>query len=132
MYFSENLVYSNPMTRLLASFVLAVALTGCGTATVQHPGAINTFDSNSYDALLTAQGALDQARTQYAALTDAQKRTVGPVFNKVIAAFTAAQDAYKAYHGAAAGAPDQTALQLQINQVIADIAALVRQIGTPQ
>jgi len=111
--------------------ILALLLTGCAAqnpATVSHPGAINAFDSNTYDALVTAQGAIDAARPF--ATTAGQKA----VLNKVIAAYNEAKAGYLLYHSQAAGGGtvDTTSLSAQIAALVSATANLANQIkGTP-
>jgi hypothetical protein len=89
--------------------------------TAVHPGSANTFDSTTYDALVTIQGAIEQAKI---GVTDANK----PLLNKIIAGYNAAESAYTTYHQAAlagnATAAQQTALQNQVASIQADIAKL--------
>jgi hypothetical protein len=108
---------------------LFLLLAGCvKNATVSHPGAINAFDSNAYDSLVTAQGAIDAAKPL--AVTQAQK----DVINKVIAAYNAAKSAYLLYHSqvAAGGNVDTATLQAQLTALVTATANLATQIkGTP-
>jgi len=50
----------------LNMLLLGLLLTGCGKNTVvQHPGAIDSLDSKTYDVLLVAQNVLDNAKVAY-------------------------------------------------------------------
>lgn len=114
-----------------ATFAICLALTlgACAkTATVSHPGAVNAFDSNTYDALVTAQGAIDTARPL--ATTATQKA----ILNKVIASYQEAKAAYLVYHNAAVvgGAPDTTTLAADIVSLTASTANLVATIKGAQ
>jgi hypothetical protein len=52
----------------MAAVLLALALVSSGCQKrVVHPNAINNFDGSAYDALTAAQGALDEAKAQFAA-----------------------------------------------------------------
>ncbi len=55
--------------------VLLLVTAACAARITMHPGALNKTDSASYDALLIAEAAIDQARTEYQAqrLPDAAK-----------------------------------------------------------
>jgi len=109
-------------TSLLTALLLVVAVAvGCASTAV-HPGAVNRFDSQTYDALVSSQAAIEEARAMAPTLTPDQKTLI----NRAVAAYNLALDAYLAYHGAAAsgGVPDQTALDLQVQALIADIIQL--------
>ena len=112
------------------SLVVSVVFAGCGNpATAPHPGAVNSFDSTTYDALLTVQAGLNTAKAQFGANPAAKVP-----LNTAIQAYDAAMVAYKAYHTAAAtGAStpaQQTALQTQLADVQGKLAAVTVQFGT--
>lgn len=114
---------------------LALCCGGCGTATVQapppvHQGAANQFDSQAYDSLVAAQGAIEKARETVATSYPQYRKQM----NLVISTYNATMEAYKAYHSAvAAGQPfDVAGLQQQINEVVTSVAVLVAQIGGGQ
>lgn len=122
---------ANRAALFLIPFMLMLATsvyeTGCAkSATTSHPGAVNAFDSNAYDALNSAQAAIEQAKTQLGS-TPAAKGAL----NKVIASYNATMDAYVAYHKAAVagGVPDQASLQAELTALITDVAALKTQFG---
>jgi hypothetical protein len=108
----------------LAVFLL---MSACGTTTATHPGAVNSFDSTTYDALLTAQAAIEAAKPL--ATTPALKTAV----NAAIQAYDVAESAYVAYHAAAvagtATTAQQSALQTQVNSLTTAAKALP--VGTP-
>lgn len=109
---------------LALALSLPFGLTSCSNpATVTHPGAVNAFDSNAYDALITAQAAIEQAKVGIAPQYKTQ-------LNQVIAGYNAAMHAYQVYHAAAVAgsSPDPAALQAQISQLVASVAALVTQV----
>lgn len=108
---------------LLFALLLPVTLVSCGHGAVQHPGAVNAFDSNAYDSLVTAQAAIEQAKTNLPPQFKTQ-------LNQVIAGYNTAMNAYKTYHSASVQgtAPDPAALQAQIDQLVASVAALMAQI----
>lgn len=105
--------------------VLAILLAGCAkNLTPSHPNQINAFDGVAYDTLITVQGSLNQAKA------------LAPQFpqfklelNQAIAAYDSAIAAYKLYHTSAAGAPDMTALQTQINALVASVSKLLADLG---
>ena len=83
------------LKRKLAAVVLVVALAGCHGYQV-HPGAVNTFDSKTYDSLLVAQSVIDTSRAQFA--SGALPAKFKPAANKAIVAYDEAMPAYKAWH----------------------------------
>lgn len=92
--------------------VILVALAGgagCAKHVVLHPGAVDEFDSQTYDALLVAQASLNEAKaqTEAGALPAA---AVAPL-NEAIKAYDVAEAAWQAYH--AAGATDAAKRELQ-------------------
>jgi hypothetical protein len=97
-------------------------LVSCATTTATHPGAVNAFDSTTYDVLLTAQAAIEAAKPL--ATTPALKTAI----NAAIQAYDVAESAYVAYHTAAvagtATAAQQSALQTQIGNLKTSTAAL--------
>ncbi len=103
---------------------LLISITGCGTsapATISHPGAINAFDSNVFDALVTIQAGLDEARAQ-APMASPAFRTL---LNQAIAAYNTAMNSYKVYHTTASADPAaQAALQMQIDALKVNLANL--------
>lgn len=103
-------------------------MTSCGQATIQHPGAVNATDSNMYDALLTDQAAIEQAKTlvsQYPAIKDP--------LNKVIASFNTAQTSYKSVHAAlvanTSDASTVAKLQADITALQTALSAVLQQAG---
>ena len=105
-----------------------ILLASCATtAVVTHPGAVNAFDSNTYDALLTAQAAIEAAKPL------ATTPTLKTAVNAAMQAYDVAESAYVAYHTAAvagtATAAQQAALQTQVTSLTAQTKALP--VGTP-
>ncbi len=100
-----------------------LAFTGCAAkAPVLIPGALNSTDQFLYDSLVTVQAALEQVSADIAKYP--QYRTQ---INDARAAYTAAEQAYKTYHAAGAGA-DAATLQAQVNMLIDSVGKLVAQI----
>ncbi len=114
--------------RVIAALLFLLALTGCsGTPKpVIHPGALNQFDSNAYDTLLTAQAAIEQASKEVVANYPALKDEM----NKVRAGYTAAQASYKSYHEAAAAGKPTTpdALDALLKKLTTDLAAILAKL----
>ncbi len=105
--------------------LLMIVLIGCATQNPPaiHQGAVNSFDSNTYDILISVQASIEQAKTTAPAQYKAQ-------VNDVIAGYNAAMSAYKIYHAAALQGtnPDPNALQAQVNVLISSVAKLLTQI----
>lgn len=110
--------------------LLAIALSGCMKAGAPplHPGQVNTFDGYAYDSLITVQAALNQAKSNAAQFPQFKDE-----LNQAIAAYNAAQTAYKTYHTAALGgtstAAQQTALEQQIAALVTSVAKLETAFG---
>jgi hypothetical protein len=99
---------------------LAPFMAGCKKY-VQHPGSVNAFDSQAYDALLAGEGAIKQGKTDYAAgsLPDA----VLIYFNDLIRAYDVADATYKTYHDAATKGQDTATLASKLTSDIANLTA---------
>lgn len=115
------------MRRGIAVVVMLVAMStvACNKAYVVHPGAANTFDSQTYDILVTAHAAIEQTKTEIAnkSFTGATLRNVTIGLNALIDAYNPADTAYKAYHAAATANPP-TATQSQVNDLNAKTQSL--------
>jgi len=112
---------------LAALVALLVACLACTkNAQVTIPGSLNDFDATAYKTLLTVQTSIEEAKTQLGT----HPQIKGPL-NAVIAAYNAAQDAYKLYHEqAASGAnPGTSALSDQIAALVSDVAAITAQVA---
>lgn len=104
--------------------LLTLTMLGCQKNAVSHPGAISSFDSWSYDVLLTEQAVINQARADYLAgkLPPQAKEPL----NIAIRQFNVAQAGWKAYHESGGDAP---ALQQTLNGLIAAVAQLQKVLG---
>lgn len=100
-----------------------ISLWGCASTTV-HPGAANQADSQIYDALMSLQASIGQAKLDFG--SDPKYK---PALNRIIAGYNAAMDTYVSYHKLAAsgGSPDPATLQAQVAALVKDIAALQAQ-----
>lgn len=108
------------MLKILAlELILLVLIVGCASQTYKvHPGAANTFDSQSYDALLVTHSVIEQTKSDLAnnVFAGSLAAAVKTSLNYLITAYDAADVAYLAYHSAAA---NNTATQAQIDAVTA-------------
>jgi predicted lipoprotein len=105
--------------KFLITAVLALSIWGCAPGPTTHPGAVNSFDSTSYDTLVTAQAALEQAKTQFASTPAAV-----PYLNKAISAYNVAEAGWQAYHSTAGGSVTATQLTQELNDALSAIAAV--------
>lgn len=113
-------------------FAAFLAFAGCGgsnPATVSTPAAPQSIDLQMARDLLTAQTAIEQAKT----LVPANPSIRDPL-NKIIASYNAAESSYLIFHAAVAngGTADATIVQAQIVQLTANVAALVQLFGKAQ
>lgn len=115
----------------IATLVLAVSLlgsSGCKSqAYVQHPGAINTFDSQTYDILISTKAVIDQTKTDLAngawsATVASKVRTV--LNTGLVPAYNALDVAYQAYHTAANPSGSTASVQAAISNVQTATASL--------
>jgi hypothetical protein len=89
-----------------------------------HPGALNQADSVTYDTLLIAKAAIDNARADYQAgnLPDSTKAA----FDALVRAYNVAHESWLTYRGAmAANQPTATYLT-QLNQNLLNLSAALR------
>ena len=68
----------------------------------QHPGAVNPFDSSTYDSLLATHGIIEQTKTDLAnnAIPANLVPGVKNALNLLITAYNVTDAAYQAYHAA--------------------------------
>jgi hypothetical protein len=99
----------------LKSFVLVLVLfvVGCASQTyVVHPGAVNVFDSQSYDTLLVTHSVIESTKADLAAgkFPGSVGTSVSTALNALVTSYNVADTAYLTYH-AAASAGTLTAVQ---------------------
>ena len=112
-----------PMVCLLI-MPLVLSTPACAAHYTIHPGALNKTDSETYDALLIAEAAIDQARADYQA-----KRL--PVeaknaFDALIRSYNLARQSWLAYRGAIATNVPDAAYFNQVNQNLSDLTNAIR------
>jgi len=82
---------------------------GCKTASKPlPPGALNTFDATSYDALMQAQATLNVLKTDAPSL-EAQVPAFKGILNQAIKDYDAAEAAWKTYHAGGGSSASVTA-----------------------
>jgi hypothetical protein len=89
-----------------------------------HPGAVNQADSVTYDTLLVAETAIDNARADYQAgiLPDSTKAA----FNTLVRSYTVARAAWLTYRSAVATNLPSTDSFNQLNQNLLDLSNALR------
>lgn len=75
--------------------LLLLSLSSCA-AHVNHPGTANTFDSDTYDALLVTNNVINSTKTAYAngSFTSTQQAAVKIALNDLITVYDAAEGLY--------------------------------------
>lgn len=112
---------------ILAIAIASIGSEGCKKY-VQHPGSVNTFDSQTYDVLLAAEGAIKQGKADYSsgALPDAGK----PYLDDLIRVYDVANASYRTYHDAATKGQDSAALATKLQQDIASLESAITAFRT--
>jgi hypothetical protein len=91
-----------------------------------HTGAINAFDSKTYDSLLVYQSVLDSAKIEFA--QGKLPASAKPIINKAGETYNLLRDAWLAYR--ASQTQDTTAkvqqLTVQMDAIISDLNALLK------
>ncbi len=108
----------------LISICMSLSMLSCAAkapATLR-PGALNAFDSATFNTLVTIQAALEEASKEASNLP-----TIKPEVNKAIDLYNAAEISYKAYHEALeAGKPtDQASLDKLIRDLSVAAASVI-------
>lgn len=112
---------SSSQAQKLGVILLCVLLFGSATgcpqkaATTLPQGALNTFDADSYSALITAQATLTVFKADTALMAIPQAKVV---VNQAIQDYDLALSAWKAYH---AGGGNSTAVTLALTTLSTDI-----------
>ncbi len=113
--------------RIIQTFLLALLLmfTSCakvGTPPI-HAGAANSFDSAVYDALVSAQAAIEQAKVGVSA-------TKKPILNQVIADYNLVEKAYTEYHALAIAGNATPAQQIALQTKLTTLQAGLTKLGS--
>jgi hypothetical protein len=87
--------------RLFPAVLLALVLAGCPKQL--HPGAVNQYDSTSYDTVLVAHSVIETTKTDLAnnVFPAAVVDNVKNALNDLIVVYNIADTAYITYHNAA-------------------------------
>lgn len=111
------------MLAILAA-VMSVGL-GChkAVASAPVPGAVNTFDSTTYRALMDAQAAINSLKGDIAAGKLAETPAMKTALNQAITDYNTADALWQTYHSSASTA-QEPALQAAINKLQTDTTTL--------
>jgi hypothetical protein len=122
------------MKKLLTSLVLGLALsaTGCGVfhAHAPVPGAVNSFDSDTYLGLATAKGVIDQTKADLASnafpasIADKVKSAV----NDAVKTYNVADVTYQAYHNAAVQGTSTPAQQAAVTTAVNNLNTSIKAV----
>ena len=108
----------------LAAAALLLTSSGCAAHYPVHPASLSTDDSAAYDALLIAQGTIDQARTALKAgqLPGSAKDTL----NALISSYNIARTSWLTYRGALATNLPTDVYLAQLTQNLTDLTNAIR------
>ena len=123
------MLYRKSSTPVSLCVVLLIGMIGCQPRQV-HPNAVSQLDSDTYDALVTANAAINSAKDQLA--TSALPASAGQTINYTVAAYNTAGGAWLTYRhtveslapGAAAPAAETAALQSSLSSLTKAIVSL--------
>lgn len=110
------------MKRLLAVCVLSAALVGCAARPI-HPGAANSFDSHSYDALIVTHSVIESTKADIAAnsIPVTLAPNVKKALNDLINGYNIADSAYLIYHAAALAGNATSAQGTALTQALSNV-----------
>lgn len=112
------------MKKLFAVPLLLLALSGCKSAAyVNHPGSLNTFDSQSYDSLLVTHSVIESTKADLAANKFPANIASGVklAINGLITAYDSADTAYLIYHAAAAAGTATVTQQASVTSALVNV-----------
>ena len=103
---------------------LLFTTTACAAHYTVHPGALNMTDSVTYDTLLIAETAIDQARMDFEA--GHLPASMKPALDALIESYNVARQTWLIYRDAVTtNAPSQAYFD-QLNQNVADLTNAIR------
>ena len=116
-----------PGLKILVALVLAplaFSMTACARHYTIHPGALNMADSAAYDALLTAQAVIDEARSNY----ERRQLPAGAkeLLDTLIHSYNVARNSWLAYRSAIAEKASSNPDFTELNKNLSDLANAVR------
>lgn len=106
----------------LIAVLLAVSLAGCAARPL-HPGAANTFDSSSYDAVLVAHSVIESTKADLAnnAFPASIAGQVKTALNDLIKGYNVADASYQTYHQAALAGTATAAQSSAVSSALTDL-----------
>ena len=117
--------FKTPVLVLLLPLLLSVSAAACVPRPyIPHPGALNQTDSVTYDTLMIAGTAIDNARADYQAgrLPDSTK----PAFNALVRSYNVARESWLTYRSAIATNLPPTDYFNQLNKNLLDLSNALR------
>lgn len=105
---------------LILLLPLTLALPSCAAIQI-HPGAVNTFDSATFDVLVAAKATIDTSRAQYTA--GALSPTLVPIIDAIAKAYDVAYPAWTAWRTSLVGSADATTKLANLNAALQALAA---------
>ncbi len=108
------------MSRFFLS--LTLLLTSCAAQQI-HPGAVNQFDSTTYDALLITHSVIETTKTDLASgvFSATLSPKVKTAVNELITAYDAADKLYINYHNAAIAGTSTTVQMTNVSNAIQSV-----------
>jgi|HubBroStandDraft_1064217.scaffolds.fasta_scaffold03153_12 hypothetical protein len=114
------------MRKFIPALALVLLLMGCAKNTsTPIPGAANTFDSQSYLSLVTADSVIETTKADLAAgkFPASIAGNVKTALNALIQSYDVANPVYVAYHNAALAGTATTAQQTAVTTALSDVTA---------
>jgi aspartate-semialdehyde dehydrogenase len=108
--------------RSIGLIAVVLLLAGCAARPV-HPGAANSFDSNSYDAVLVAHSVIETTKTDLTnnAFPASIAGQVKTALNDLIKAYDIADTAYTTYHAAAVAGKATMVQSTAVSSALTDL-----------
>lgn len=99
-------------------------------ASAPIPGAVNSFDSDTYLTLVTAKGIIDQVKVDLAnnAFPAAWVANIKKAVNGAITAYNVADLSYQSYHAAALAGQATPAQQAAVGSAVTNLNSAVSSI----
>jgi hypothetical protein len=111
------------MKKIVLLCILLVC-TGCAKKTTAPvPGAINSFDSTTYRALMDAQAAINSFKADIASGKLTETPAIKTALNQAIQDYDAADALWQTYHSTGGTSP-QAPLQAAVTKLTADTTAI--------
>lgn len=112
----------------LAPMLLILLLVGCANQSKPQtlpPGALNSFDANSYVTLMGIQAALNSAKADYEAGRYPQSPQAKQALNAAISAYNVAEAAWQAEHAGTGNPSAVTTAAMQATTAVVNFITIV-------